>query len=121
MFTDFRGDLKLKAKALRKSMTKPEKKLWFQYLKQSSSKFLRQKPIGNYVVDFYCASKKLVIELDGEGHFLDEEALRKDKERDKFLAEKYSLKILRFSNYEVVKEFEGVCVRIEAHLKGNPL
>jgi len=122
MFTDFRSDLKLKARALRKNMTEPEKKLWFQYLHKSPIKFLRQKPIGNYIADFYCSSKKLIIELDGDSHFLDEEALRKDKEREEFLTKKYSLKILRFSNHEVMKEFEGVCEAIEKTLnEDNPL
>jgi very-short-patch-repair endonuclease len=90
MFTTFRPDLKLKAKALRKNMTEPENKLWFKYLRTSSAKFLRQKPIGNYIVDFYCASKRLVIEVDGDGHFLSEEEIKKDQERDKFLKKTFA-------------------------------
>ena len=116
MFIPFRPVLKLKAKELRKNMTEPEKKLWFQYLHCSEAKFLRQKPIGNYIVDFYCASKNLVIELDGDSHFLAEEATKKDQGRDKFLREKYSLKVLRFLNSEVMGNFEEVCDEIERNL-----
>lgn len=117
MFTPFRPDLKLKAKELRKNMTEPEKKLWFQYLRCSKAKFLRQKPIENYIVDFYCASKNLVIELDGDSHFLTEETIKKDQNRDKFLREKHSLKVLRFLNSEVIKNFEEVCDEIERNLR----
>ncbi len=117
MFTTFRPDLKLKAKTLRKNPTPAEKKLWFQYLKIAPQKFLRQKPVGNYILDFYCAAKKLVVEVDGDSHFLTKEVIKKDKEREKILVEKYSLKILRFSNLEVMRNFEGVCEIIERELE----
>jgi len=118
MFTPFRHDLKLKAKKLRKDLTPAEKKLWFGYLRSNiSAKFLRQKPIGNYIVDFYCAEKKLVIEVDGDSHFLSEEAVLRDCERERVLKEKYHSKILRFLNCEVMKNFEGVCEEIERNLK----
>ncbi len=117
MFTPFRADLKLKARDLRKNMTEPEKKLWFQYLRYSEVKFLRQKPIENYIVDFYCASKKLVIELDGDDHFLNEEAIQADRKRDGLLIKKHSLKILRFLNCDVMRNFDGVCEEIERGLR----
>jgi len=116
MFTPFRSDLKLKAKDLRKNMTGPEKKLWFGFLRNVPAKFLRQKPIGNYIVDFYCSEKKLVIELDGDSHFLDEWERKKDAEREKFLREKCELKVLRFLNDDVIKNFEGVCDSIWKNL-----
>jgi len=117
MFIHFRPDLKSKAKDLRRNMTEPEKKLWFGYLRTAPAKFLRQKPIENFIVDFYCSSKKLVIELDGDSHFLNEAAINKDLLRDKILTEKFSLKILRFLNSEVVRNFEGVCEEIERWVK----
>ncbi len=117
MFTQFRPDLKSKAQALRKNMTEPEKKLWFQYLRSAPEKFLRQKPIGNYIVDFYCSAKKLVIELDGDSHFLSEEAMKKDREREEFLIKKHSLRVLRFLNSEVLGNFVEVCDEIERSLK----
>jgi len=117
MFTTFRSDLKSKARDLRKNMTEPEKKLWFGYLKKAPAKFLRQKPIGNYIVDFYCASKKLVIEVDGDSHFLSSEVIKKDEVREEFLVQRHQLKILRFSNFEVMKNFEGVCEEIERNLR----
>lgn len=112
MFTPFRADLKLKARSLRKNMTEPEKKLWFGYLRSAPAKFLRQKPIENYIVDFYCPAKKLVIEMDGASHFLNEEAMERDQKRDKNLFEKHQLKVVRFSNSEVVGNFDGVCEEV---------
>ena len=117
MFTPFRHDLKSKSKILRKNMTEPEKKLWFGYLRGASPSFLRQKPIGDYIVDFYCSTKKLVIELDGDSHFISDEAVKRDKIREDILQKKYSLKILRFLNSEVIGNFEGVCKVIEENLK----
>lgn len=72
------------AKVLRKNMTKEERHLWYDFLRTYSVKFLRQKPIGRYVVDFYSAEAKLVIELDGSQHY-DESNVEKDMERTKYL------------------------------------
>ena len=117
MFTPFRADLKIKARKLRIEMTPAEKKLWFGYLRgEASQKFLRQKPIGNCIVDFYCAAKGLVIEVDGDGHFEDE-GIRRDLVRDNYLEKVRGLRVLRFTNFEVMKEFEGVCLVVEEWLK----
>ena len=94
MFLTFRPDLKSKAIVLRKNMTPAEKKLWFEYLRTRPQKFLRQKPIVSYIVDFYYASKKLVIELDGDSHFVDEEEIERDRIRERFLVEQNSLREL---------------------------
>ncbi|MBU6338736.1 MAG: DUF559 domain-containing protein [Rickettsiales bacterium] len=118
MFTPYRHDLKAKARRLRKEMTPAEKKLWFQFLsKDSSHKFLRQRPIGNYVVDFYSAEKKLVVELDGDSHFKDKEMIDYDLKRTEFLLEKHQIKIVRFSNLEVIRNFDAVCEEIERVLR----
>ena len=71
------------AKKLRKNMTKEERHLWYDFLKQLPVTVHRQKTIGNYIVDFYIAEAKLVIELDGSQHF-EEEGQKKDESRDVF-------------------------------------
>ena len=98
------------AKALRKNMTKEEKLLWYDYLRLHPVRFSRQKVLGKYIVDFYCARAKLVIELDGSGHYT-EEGKRYDTERTAFL-EKYGLTVLRISNAEIHENFHGVCLYI---------
>ena len=68
------------AKMLRKSMTKEEKHLWYDYLRTNPARFTRQKVLGKYIADFYSAKAKLIIELDGSQHY-SEEGLRKDAKR----------------------------------------
>lgn len=92
-------------------MTVAEKKLWYSYLKSFPFRVLRQKPIDNFIVDFYCAKLKLVIEVDGDSHYTND-GREYDIERTQIL-EGYGLKVIRFSNDEVLNEFEGVCRRIE--------
>ena len=99
------------AKNLRKNMTKEERHLWYDFLKGYNIKFLRQKIIGKYIVDFYCAKANIVIEIDGSQHYEDEEILN-DMKRTEFL-EKYGLKVIRISNLEVNRNFEGVCQYID--------
>ena len=58
-----------------------------------------------------------MIEVDGDSNFLSDDAIRRDKEREKFLSQEYSLKVLRFLNLEVMRNFEGVCEEIERNLR----
>lgn len=95
------------AKSLRKNMTKEERHLWYDYLKNKDVRFIRQKVIGKYIVDFYCAKAKLVIELDGSQHF-EENTIKYDSERTRYL-EQYGLSIIRIPNNEINKNFVGVC------------
>ena len=95
------------AKKLRKEMTEEERKLWYTFLRDFPVRFLRQKVIDGYIVDFYCSKAKLVIELDGSQHYEENEE-GKDRIRDKHLEER-GLKILRFSNYDLHKNFKGIC------------
>ena len=95
------------AKILRKNMTKEERHLWYDFLKLLPITINRQKVVGNYIVDFYCAEAKLVIELDGSQHF-ENQWRKSDKIRDSYL-EKLGLKILRYSNSDVNRNFSGVC------------
>ena len=99
------------AKELRKNMTPWERKLWYEYLRTYPIRFQRQKAIGNYIVDFYCAKARLVIELDGGGHFTPEQ-VEKDQIRTKEL-EKMNLTVVRICNLDVDKNFRGVCEYID--------
>ena len=99
-----------RARAMRKDMTPWERKLWYRFLRSYDVRFMRQRPIGPFIVDFYCAGAKLVVELDGSGHCNAEQA-QKDARRTAYL-EGLGLKILRFSNLDVDKNFYGVCTVI---------
>ncbi len=103
------------AKALRKNMTKEEKHLWYDYLRNYPIRFIRQKVIGKYIVDFYCAKAKLVIELDGSQHYEDKQK-EMDALRTEFL-EQCGLKVIRIINLEVNRNFEGVCMMIDYEVK----
>lgn len=100
-----------RAKELRKNMTPAEKKLWDNYLKTFKFRFFRQRQIDNFIVDFYCAKLKLVIEVDGDSHFTDEGKVY-DAERTEIL-EGYELKVMRFTNDEVLNNLESVCQPIQ--------
>jgi very-short-patch-repair endonuclease len=95
------------SRILRKNMTKEERHLWYDFLKDFPVTFKRQKIIGNYIVDFYCASAKLVIELDGSQHY-EEKGQESDYIRDKFLFENGFL-VLRYSNLDINRKFSSVC------------
>ena len=103
------------ARVLRKRMTKEERRLWFEFLRLYEVRFRRQKVIGRYIVDFYCAQAKLVIELDGSQH-CEEEGRAKDAERDAYLRG-LGLTVCRYSNLDVMRNFEGVCTDIMQHIK----
>ena len=100
------------AKQLRKEMTREERHLWYDYLRSYPVRFSRQKILGKYIADFYCARAKLVIELDGSQHY-EESNTEKDRERTVFL-EGYGLTVLRIPNNEVSRNFRGVCEYIDA-------
>jgi len=103
------------AKQLRKDMTKEERHLWYDYLRSYPVRFSRQKVLGKYIVDFYCAQARIVIELDGSQHYEDRNIM-KDQERTAFL-ESYGLRIVRVPNNEVMRNFRGVCEYIDAAVK----
>ena len=107
----YNGDYKPLSQRLRREMTHQEKHLWYDFLKCHSIHFHRQKQFGHYIVDFYCASAKLVIELDGSQHYEPEEEQR-DAERDEYLSG-LDLTVLRFGNYDVDRHFDSVCATID--------
>ena len=114
-FLDYRRRLKRSARSLRSDPTPAERKLWFEFLRDLPLRFSRQKPLGNYIADFYCASRLLIIEVDGDSHFTDRgEAY--DGRRSSAL-ERQGLCIIRFTNLEVMEQFEAVCQRIRDALK----
>ena len=94
------------AKALRKNMTPEEKHLWYDFLKSLPLTVRRQHNIENYIVDFYIAEKKIVIEVDGVQH-LTEENKEADKKRDEDLA-LWGIRVLRYSNESIRKSFTAV-------------
>ena len=103
------------ATMLRKNMTKEEKHLWYDFLRTYPVRFLRQKVLGKYIADFYCAEAKLVIELDGSEHYTPEAKLY-DAIRSEFLSE-YGLLVVRILNREVNQNFYGVCEYIDKILE----
>ncbi|MBQ7301998.1 MAG: endonuclease domain-containing protein [Clostridia bacterium] len=107
------------AKSLRKAMTPWERKLWYEFLRNYSLRFQRQKAIGNYIADFYCAKARLIIELDGGEHFVEEQQV-KDAVRTKEL-ENMQLTVLRICNTDVDKNFAGVCEQIDRTVKNLSL
>ncbi|HJI49251.1 MAG: endonuclease domain-containing protein [Ruminococcus sp.] len=110
-------DLIRVAKNLRSNMTKEEKHLWYDYLKNYKVRFSRQKILGKYVADFYCAKANLVIELDGSQHYQEKE-LDYDKARTEYLS-KFNIKVVRIPNNEVNKNFDGVCRYIDMTVQQN--
>ncbi len=103
------------AKVLRKNMTKEERKLWYEFLKLLPITIHRQKVLGKYIVDFYCAKAKLVIELDGSQHY-EKESILKDQEREEYL-KAIGLKVLRYPNNAINSNFKGVCQDINKYLR----
>ena len=99
------------ARNLRKNMTPWERKLWYQFLRNFPVKFRRQQSIGNYIVDFYCASAKFVIELDGGQHY-EQNGIVKDEKRDDFL-NSLGISVMRISNLEIQNNFQNACNYIE--------
>ena len=107
--------LKPLARRLRKNMTAEERHLWFQFLQHYPIRFLRQKPIQGYIVDFYCAKARLVVEIDGSQHF-DPAHKAYDAERTRRLMA-CGMKVLRFTNREIWTNFSGVQVVIDQEVR----
>ncbi len=94
-------------------MTKYERKLWYDFLRHLPVTVNRQKVIGNYIVDFYCASAKVAIELDGSQHYKPD-VMEDDEKRTQFL-QGLGIKVIRYSNYELSRNFDGICQDILNH------
>ena len=96
---------------LRKEMPKEERHLWYDFLRSYPVQFKRQVPFGTYIVYFYCHKALLVVELDGSQH-CEPDKIEYDCRRTAFLKEK-GLRVLRFSNLDVMSNFVGVCEDID--------
>ncbi len=112
-------DLVLRAKKLRKEMTKEERKLWYDFLKGYPVRILRQKVIGNYIVDFYCPSAKLAIEIDGFQHDTNDKVFKNDFERTNYLSQ-LGIIVERINNEELKnKSFSSVCEKLDKLIKSR--
>ncbi|WP_036978037.1 endonuclease domain-containing protein [Pseudobutyrivibrio sp. MD2005] len=109
--------LKQYSRSLRKDMTKEERHLWYDFLKSYPVTIKRQKVFDKYIVDFYCPSAKIVIELDGNQHY-EAEGHSADLVRDKYLSD-LGIKILRYSNYDINNNFIVVCEDIDNNIKAR--
>ena len=116
VYLPFRNDLKEKARVNRKNMNRPEAKLWYEILsnrKFLGYRFLRQKPVEDYILDFFCSKLKLGIEIDGESH-------NEQKEYDKMRTlnlKKIGIKLIRYSNADIMCNLEGVYFDLEQKIK----
>jgi len=107
--------LQQRARSLRNNMTKAEKKIWYDCFSKRQFhglRFLRQKVIGNYIVDFYCHELKLIVEIDGKSHQFDD-AKALDLERDWILS-KAGYTVFRITNYEVIHSAEEAFTVLES-------
>ncbi len=96
-------------------MTPEERKLWYEYLRKYPLRIMRQRPIDRYIVDFYCARAKLVIELDGSQHF-EPYGSAYDLERDR-VSNRLGIRVIRIPNNEVKQNFRGVCEYIDREIQ----
>lgn len=103
------------AKVLRKNMTKEERHLWYDFLKDYPVRVLRQKVIDRYIVDFYCSAARIAIELDGSQHF-EPSNRQEDLLRDMHLRER-EIHVLRIPNHEINQNFTAVCEYIHAEIQ----
>jgi very-short-patch-repair endonuclease len=110
-YRHYRRDLATHARILRRDPTPAERKLWCEFLQHHPCKFCRQKPLGSYIADFYCAQKQLVIELEEDDVF----TMQREpyaRRRTEVLAFQ-RIHVLRFTNREVMLHFDAVCAQIE--------
>ena len=111
MSLKYNKNLILAAKELRHNATRQENRLWYDFLSIYPVRFQRQKAIGNFIADFYCHQAKLVIEIDGKQHYTDD-GIAYDEERTAVLND-FGLRVIRFGNNDIDKNFDGVCKLID--------
>ncbi len=105
------------ARALRKNMTKQENKMWYDFLNKYKPRFQRQKTIGDYIVDFFCAKAFLALEIDGEQHYK-KDGFEYDKIRTAHL-NNMGVTVMRVTNREVDNYFDIVCEQIDRVVKSQ--
>ena len=99
-----------RAKELRRELTPQERHLWYDFLQHYPVKVYKQRIIDSFIADFYCASARLVIEVDGSQHFTPD-GLRRDVARTEII-ERYDLLVVRYTNHEIDAQFDAVCNHI---------
>ena len=107
----YNGDLIPRARELRKEMTRHERHLWYDFLRLYPIKVYRQRTISGFIADFYCASAKLVIELDGSQHYTPD-GLAYDEGRTEVFNQ-LGIEVIRFTNRQIDTEFDAVCAQID--------
>ena len=100
-----------RAQELRRNMTKEERRLWYEYLRNHPHRFRRQVTCGRFILDFYCAAAKIAVDLDGSQHYTPE-GKQYDAERSEYLVSQ-GIEVLRFSNTDVLQNLYGVCQMID--------
>ena len=103
------------ARLLGKQMTKEERHLWYDFLTSLPVTVNRQKVLGHYIVDFFIASAKIAIELDGSQHFIGR-GVSSDQKRDAWLKE-HGITVLRYTNLQINRQFNAVCEDIANHIQ----
>ncbi|MBT1161402.1 endonuclease domain-containing protein [Bifidobacterium sp. SO1] len=107
------------AKQLRRTMTPWERKLWHRFLKTHTLRWQRQKPIGERIADFYCTKARLVVELDGGGHYTTEQQAEDLQRTREMEATVPGLLVVRFANNQVDRMFDAVCGEIDRVAMGR--
>ena len=117
MYHETSSDRRLKqyARTMRRHMTPEERQLWFQFLQSYPVRFLRQKILAGYIVDFYCARARLIVEIDGGQHYAPG-TRQYDSIRTRELS-RYGFKVLRFTNRDIWRNFDGVMYVIDKEVK----
>lgn len=108
-------ELTRRARELRKNMTKEERRLWYEFLRGYPIRFMRQRPMDRYILDFYCAQARLAVELDGSQHYA-ESGSDYDARRTEAL-NALGISVLRIPNNEVTRNFAGVCEWIDREVR----
>lgn len=103
------------AKSLRKRATRQEKRLWYDFLKNYDVSFQRQKAIGDYIVDFYCPSLKIAIEIDGNQHY-SKEGIEKDRIRTCEINNQ-GVQVIRITNRQIDMHFNEICEYLDNEIQ----
>ncbi len=117
LFIRYNRKLKDRARELRNNATESEKVFW-DFLRKDFPQhhFMRQKPLDQFIADFYCNKLKLIIEIDGEIHETQKE---RDSERDNIFLMKYKINTLRFTNEDVKNNIESIKLELEKYIESH--
>ena len=114
-YTGYNPKLKQRSRELRRNMTRQERRLWYDFLRDYPVKVYRQRSIDRFIADFYCSRAHLVIEVDGGQHYATD-GMEQDAIRSAVL-KKYGLTVIRVSNADVDQHFPEVCEFIDRRMK----